>query len=524
MATVEVYDTTLRDGTQAEDIAFTLEDKMRIAHLLDEIGIHYIEGGYPGSNPKDALFFEEVRKAPLKNAKPAAFGMTRRVGGQVESDSIINSLLSAETEVVTVVGKSWDLHVRDALRTDLDENLRAIFESLEYLKKRDKTVIYDAEHLFDGYRANPEYCMKTLKSAQDAGADRIVLCDTNGGSLPSFISEVVKKIIGEIDVPIGIHTHNDSDLAVATTLAAVEAGALHVQGTINGYGERCGNANLVSIIPDIMLKMGYEAIPRKHLKRLRELARFVNELANLPDNKRQPFVGESAFAHKGGMHVSAVARNPETYEHIDPEMVGNHRRVLVSDLSGRSNILFKAQEFGIDIDSKDPLVMEILEKLKTLEYEGFQYEGAEASFELLIKRAQGKLPEFFELLGFRVIDQKTPGGELPYSEATIMVKVDGQTEHTAAVGNGPVNAIDHALRKALEKFYPELKEVELLDYKVRVLPMGEGTASLVRVLIESGDKQNKWGTVGVSFNIVDASWQALTDSVVYKLLYSREAK
>ncbi|HLA40598.1 MAG TPA: citramalate synthase [Candidatus Glassbacteria bacterium] len=521
MAVIEIYDTTLRDGTQAEDIAFTLEDKLRIAAFLDELGFHYIEGGYPGSNPKDALFFEAVRKNPLKNAKPAAFGMTRRVGGQVEGDAIINSLLSAETEVVTVVGKSWDLHVRDALRTDPEENLRAIAESVAFLKKRGRMVIYDAEHLFDGYRANAEYALKTIKAAVDAGADRVVLCDTNGGSLPSFVAKVAKKVMETVDSPVGIHTHNDSELAVANSLAAIEVGASHVQGTINGYGERCGNANLVSIIPDLMLKMGLDAIPHKNLKRLRELARFVNELANMPDNKRQAFVGESAFAHKGGMHVSAVVRNPETYEHIDPEMVGNHRRVLVSDLSGRSNILYKAQEFGIDIESNDPIVVEILEKLKTLESEGFQYEGAEASFELLIKRAQGVLPQFFELVGFRVIDEQRNDAARPRSEATIIVKVDGQTEHTAAHGNGPVNAIDNALRKALEKFYPELKEVVLLDYKVRVLPMGSGTASMVRVLIESGDSKDKWGTVGVSFNIVEASWQALTDSVTYKLLKSR---
>ncbi|MFH1070382.1 MAG: citramalate synthase [Candidatus Glassbacteria bacterium] len=523
MAVIEIYDTTLRDGTQAEDIAFTLEDKMRIAVFLDEMGVHYIEGGYPGSNPKDALFFEEVKRKPLKNARPAAFGMTRRVGGQVEGDAIINSLLSAETEVVTVVGKSWDLHVRDALRTDPEENLRAIAESVEYLKKRGRMVIYDAEHLFDGFRANEEYTLKTIRAAVDAGADRVVLCDTNGGSLPVFVSRVVKKIIDSFDVPVGIHTHNDSELAVANSLAAIEVGAIHVQGTINGYGERCGNANLVSIVPDLMLKMGHDAIPHKNLKRLRELARFVNELANLPDNKRQAFVGESAFAHKGGMHVSAVVRNPETYEHIDPELVGNHRRVLVSDLAGRSNILYKAQEFGIDLDSKDPIVLEILEKLKTLESEGFQYEGAEASFELLIKRAQGALPQFFELVGFRVIDEQRPNAARPLSEATIMVKVDGQTEHTAANGNGPVNAIDNALRKALEKFYPELREVRLLDYKVRVLPLGAGTASMVRVLIESGDDRDKWGTVGVSYNIVEASWQALADSVVYKLLKTRNS-
>jgi len=523
MASIEVYDTTLRDGTQAEDIAFTLEDKIRIAAMLDEMGFHFIEGGYPGSNPKDALFFEEIRKSPLKNAKPVAFGMTRRVGGQVESDTIINSLLSAETEVVAVVGKSWDLHVREALRTDLEENLRTIYDSVEYLKKRNRVVFYDAEHFFDGYRANPEYCLKTIRAAADAGADRIVLCDTNGGSLPDFIVEAVRKVKETVDIPLGIHAHNDSDLGVANTLVAVTAGVIQVQGTINGYGERCGNANLISIIPDLMLKLGYEAIPRKQLKRLRELARFVNELANMPDNKRQPFVGESAFAHKGGMHVSAIVRNPETYEHIDPELVGNHRRVLVSDLSGRSNILYKAEELGIDLDSKDPAVLEILEKIKTLEHEGFQYEGAEASFELLVKRALGQLPRFFELVGFRVIDEQRSETEKPFSEATIIVKVDGQVEHTAAHGNGPVNAIDNAMRKALEKFYPELKEVKLLDYKVRVLPKGSGTASTVRVLIESGDNKDKWGTVGVSSNIIEASWQALTDSVVYKLLKERKA-
>jgi len=521
MSTMEIYDTTLRDGTQAEDIAFTLEDKLHIACMLDELGVHFIEGGYPGSNPKDALFFEEIRKSPLKKARATAFGMTRRVGARVEADLIVNSLLSAETEVVTVVGKSWDLHVRDALRTDLEENLSAIFETVDFLKKQGRKVFYDAEHLFDGFRANQEYCLKTLKAAADAGADRIILCDTNGGSLPSYIYQVTAKIKEAIPVPLGIHTHNDSELAVANTLAAVEAGAIHVQGTINGYGERCGNANLVSIIPNLMLKMGFEAIPRRNLKNLRELARLVNELANLPDNKHQPFVGESAFAHKGGMHVSAVVRNPATYEHIDPELVGNHRRVLVSDLSGKSNILFKAQEFGIDLGSKDPVVKEILEQLKVLEYEGFQYEGAEASFELLIKRALGQLPEFFELLGFRVIDEKRTGAEKPSAEATIMVRVDGQIEHTAANGNGPVNALDNAMRKALEKFYPELKEVKLLDYKVRVLPKGIGTGSMVRVLIESGDSKDKWGTVGVSFNIVEASWQALTDSVIYKLLKER---
>jgi len=527
MGLIEIYDTTLRDGTQAEDISFTLEDKLRIAELLDDIGIGYIEGGYPGSNPKDALFFEKIKKNGLKKAKVVAFGMTRRVGARVETDPIITSLLSAETEVVAVVGKSWDLHVTDALRTSLEENLTAIEDSVAHLKAKGLQVFYDAEHFFDGYRGNPEYCLQTVRTAAKAGADRIILCDTNGGSLPSFVAEMVARVKAELDVPLGIHAHNDSELAVAVSLAAVEAGATQVQGTINGYGERCGNANLVSIIPDLMLKMDLRAIPPQKLKRLRELARVVNELANLPDNKRQAFVGDSAFAHKGGMHVSAVVRNPQTYEHIDPEKVGNHRRVLVSDLSGRSNILYKAQEFGIDINSKDPAVKAILEKLKVMEHEGFQYEGAEASFELLMKRAVGELPQFFTLLGFRVIDEKRSENHDPASvatsEATIMVRVDGQVEHTAADGNGPVNALDNALRKALEKFYPELKEVTLLDYKVRVLPKGAGTGSMVRVLIESGDHKDKWGTVGVAYNIVEASWQALADSVIYKLLKERRA-
>jgi 2-isopropylmalate synthase len=528
MSMIEIYDTTLRDGTQAEEISFTLEDKLRIAAELDAMGIHYIEGGYPGSNPKDALFFEEVRKSPLKVSKPVAFGMTRRVGAKVDTDPIIVSLMSAETEVVAVVGKSWDLHVTDALRTDLEENLKAIDDSVSFLKKEGRQVFYDAEHFFDGYRDNPEYCLKTVKVAADAGADRIVLCDTNGGSLPSYINELTAKIKAEVDIPLGIHAHNDSELAVANSLAAVEAGAIQVQGTINGYGERCGNANLISVIPSLMIKMGLQALDQDKLTRLRELARVVNELANLADNKRQAFVGDSAFAHKGGMHVSAVARNPKCYEHMDPEAVGNHRRVLVSDLSGRSNILYKAEQFGIDINSRDPKVKEILERVKQMEHQGFQYEGAEASFELLMKRAMGDLPQFFELLNFRVIDEKSEDLQEPLedeatSEATIMVKVEGQIEHTAAQGNGPVNAIDHALRKALEKFYPELGEIELLDYKVRVLPKGDGTASMVRVLIESGDHKSKWGTVGVSYNIVEASWQALCDSVIYKLLKERQA-
>jgi 2-isopropylmalate synthase len=518
MHSVKIYDTTLRDGAQAEDIAFSLDDKLRIARQLDELGIHYIEGGYPGSNPKDAQFFKVISREPMRVSKITAFGMTQRAGSKAREDLNIKAILNSGAEVAAVVGKSWDLHVREVLRVTLEENLKSIFNSLSYLKKRMGEVVYDAEHFFEGYRANPEYALKTIKAAEEAGADWIVLCDTNGGVLPSEVRRIVEELKQKVRVPLGIHAHNDCGLAVANSLVAVEAGARQVHGTINGYGERCGNADLCSLLPNLAIKLKVNCIPPAKLRRLREVSRFVNELANLVPNKHQPFVGDSAFAHKGGIHISAIQRNPQTYEHINPERVGNKRRVLISDLSGKSSVLFKAKEFGIDLKSKDRTTLAILDNLKSLESQGFQFEGAEASFEILMKKALKKEKKFFRLLGFRVIDEKREEGRPPYSEATIMVEVGGRIEHTAAVGNGPVNALDNALRKALEKFYPELKEVELKDFKVRVLTTGEGTAAEVRVLVESGDKHDRWGTVGVSHNIIEASWQALVDSIDYKLL------
>lgn len=518
MRDIKIYDTTLRDGTQAEDISFSSEDKVRIAEKLDELGIHYVEGGWPGSNPKDMEFFSKIRGMRFENIKIAAFGSTRRAGLKPENDPNLKALLDSGVETATIFGKSWDLHVTDALKISLTENLDLIHSSVRYLKERMEEVFYDAEHFFDGFRANPEYAIRTLKAARDGGADCIILCDTNGGTLPGELEETVRRVLSEIDSPLGIHTHNDSELAVANTLLAVNLGVDHIQGTINGIGERCGNANLCSVIPDIQLKMGMMCVSEEQLRKLREVSRFIVELANLSHNKHQPYVGNSAFAHKGGIHVSAVLKKPETYEHVKPDLVGNHQRILVSDLSGRGNILYKAKEFGIDIDSKDPEVRDILNRLKELESQGFQYEGAEASFELLMRKAKGEEPDFFDLIGFRVIDEKRKMEEPTYAEATIMIKVGGRTEHTASVGNGPVNALDNALRRALEKFYPELKDVSLLDFKVRVLSTGEGTAASVRVLIESGDGREKWGTVGVSHNVIEASWQALVDSINYKLM------
>jgi len=517
---VYLYDTTLRDGTQSEMVSLSVMDKVAITERLDEFGIHYIEGGYPGSNPKDKEFFERAKHLRLKNARLCAFGMTRRVGKKAAEDANMKSLLSAETPVITVVGKSWDFHVTEALRTTLDENLKAIRETVEFLKERTEEIIFDAEHFFDGYKRNPKYALKTLAAARDGGADWLVLCDTNGGSLPSEIAKIVREVRKTAKIPLGIHTHNDSEMAVANTLVAVENGVTQVQGTINGYGERCGNANLCSIIPNLALKMGHDVLPKGQMKELRDLSRYVAEVANLGHWLHQPFVGGAAFAHKGGMHVSAIRRHPGTYEHITPDTVGNHRRVLISDLSGRSNILSKFQEKGIEFKSGDSATEGILESIKDLEHKGYQFEGAEASFEILVRRAMGTHEPFFELKGFRVIDEKRSEGEDPIAEATIMVEVDGTVEHTAALGNGPVNAMDNAIRKALEKFYPELSEMELLDYKVRVLSAG-GTGSSVRVLIRSGDKETQWGTVGVSHNIIEASWQALVDGIRYKLWKSR---
>ncbi len=518
MRKIEIYDTTLRDGAQSEDISFSVEDKLRIAQKLDELGIHFIEGGWPGSNPRDAEFFRQVKKLKFKTSELTAFGATHRASQKVSKDQSIKSLLSAKVSTLTIVGKTWDFHVKEALRISLLRNLDLIHDTIAYLKKRTPRVFFDAEHFFDGYKANPGYAFKALEAAVSAGADCLVLCDSNGGTLPEELRTIIKKVLKEFNTHIGIHAHNDAECGVANSVLAVKLGVSHVQGTINGLGERCGNADLISIIPNLKLKLKYACISSKQMKTLKEVSRFVTEIANLRHFKRQPYVGDSAFAHKGGIHVSAIQKKSETYEHIKPELVGNYQRVLISDLSGRSNIIRKAREFRLKIDINSPKVAEIMKELKDLENQGFQFEGAEASFELLMKKSFGLHRKFFDLVGFRVIDEKRKEEEKPLSEATIMVKVGGKMAHTAATGNGPVNAIDNALRKALEKFYPQLKQVKLIDYKVRVLAAGKGTSAKVRVLIESGDKVHKWGTVGVSENIIEASWQALVDSIEYKLL------
>ncbi len=518
MRQIEIYDTTLRDGAQTEDISFSVEDKLRITEKLNELGVHFIEGGWPGANPRDMEYFKKARKFNLEKSKIVAFGSTHRPKHKVENDVNIKALLDSKSRIITIFGKTWDFHVKEALKISLEENLDIIYNSVVYLKKNTESVFFDAEHFFNGYKDNSQFALKCLLAAQDAGADCLVLCDTNGGTLPDEVKNIMNDIMKNVRVPIGIHAHNDSECAVANSVIAVESGASHVQGTINGLGERCGNANLCSVIPNLQIKLGMSCLAAEQLRKLREVSRFVNEIANLRHFKRQPFVGDSAFAHKAGIHVSAVSKRPETYEHIKPDLVGNSRRVLISDLAGRSNILRKAEEFGIRLDPDSPQVQNIVTALKNLENEGFQFEAAEASFELLMKKSLGLHKRFFDLIGFRIIVEKRKEGEDPISEATIMVKVGGHIEHTAATGNGPVNAIDNALRKALDKFYPELKNVKLHDYKVRVLTAGKGTSARVRVLIESGDEEKRWGTVGVSENIIEASYQALVDSIEYKLL------
>ena len=517
MPLVKLYDTTLRDGAQGEGINFSLEDKLRIAQRLDEFGIHYIEGGWPGSNPKDIDFFRRVKKLTLKGAKICAFGATRRPNIRAEDDVNLQALLKAETKVVTIFGKSWGLHVRDVLRTTMDENLRMIEDSVKFMKRHHLEVCYDAEHFFDGYRNDPRYALKTLQAAAEAGADIVVLCDTNGGSLSFDIEDAIRAVRDIIKTDFGIHVHNDSYMAVANSVIAVKMGASQVQGTINGYGERCGNADLCAVIPILKLKMGYNCVEIDKLKTLTDVSRYVSELANMVPFIGQPFVGVSAFAHKGGMHVNAVQKNPKSFEHINPEDVGNRRRILISELSGKTNIFIKAREIGYDLTQDGPQAKKILEQLKELERQGFEFEAAEGSFEVLVKKALGKHRKFFDLEGFRVIIEKREDNRL-ISEATIKLRVKGVQEHTAAEGDGPINALDNALRKALEDFYPTLAEMHLSDFKVRVLDAKEGTAAKVRVLIESRDRHDEWATVGVSENIIEASWQALVDSIEYKLL------
>ncbi len=516
---VLIYDTTLRDGTQAEGINFSVLDKLKIAEKLDSIGVAYIEGGWPGSNPKDMEFFETARKKKYKNAKIAAFGSTRRAKLNVEDDDNIKKLLESGASVTTIFGKSWLLHVNDVLRISPEKNLEIIGDSCAYLRDNGKEVIFDAEHFFDGYNDNQKYALATLKKACENGASTIVLCDTNGGTITSKVKEIsalVRKALPE-NVILGIHCHNDSGMAIANSIASIEAGASHVQGTINGFGERCGNANLCTIIPSIELKLGMQCIGAERLKHLKNLSLFVCEIANIIPDKRSPYVGDSAFAHKGGMHVNAVSKNSHTFEHIMPELVGNKQRILVSDLSGRSNIMMKIAEHNIELNEKSPEVTEILGVLKKMENEGYEFEAADASFHLLTKKVLKKHKPFFDLDGFRVIVEKRDKREKCVSEATVKLGVKGEKELTAAEGDGPINALDNALRKALNKFYPEISKVHLSDFKVRIIDGKNGSAAKTRVLIESSDGEETWGTVGVSENIIEASWEALVDSVEYQL-------
>jgi len=519
-----VYDTTLRDGTQSEDVNFSLEDKLRIAEKLDELGVHFIEGGWPSANPKDLKFFSEISARGLQSSKLVAFGATRRKGLSPGKDEQLKSLARLPVKIATIVGKSWELHIRDVLNTGLDENLKMIRETVDYLVNRGKKVFFDAEHFFDGFRESKSYSLDCIAEAVDAGASLVCLCDTNGGAMPGEVERACREALKLFSVKFGIHAHNDGGLAVANSIIAVEEGAEMVQGTINGFGERCGNADLCALLPNLSLKLHHQTIPRENLKKIRQTSHLVWELTNRPPESHQPFVGDSAFAHKGGQHIDAVLKNSRSYEHIDPGLVGNRRRILVSDQAGQSTILYKAREFGLKLDRNNPVVRAALAEVKKLESQGYEFEGAEASFELLLEKAHQKRKPYFNFKGFRVTDEKRPTDKVAHAEAAIMVEVEGRgVEHTAAEGVGPVNALDNALRKALERFYPSLKQVQLVDYKVRVLPAGQGTASQVRVLVESTDGKDHWGTVGVSDNIIEASWQALIDSVVYKL-YKDEKK
>ncbi|HHV80834.1 MAG TPA: citramalate synthase [bacterium] len=517
---IYVYDTTLRDGAQREGISFSVEDKLKITTRLDELGVHYIEGGWPGSNPKDAAYFNKAKDLKLKNARIVAFGSTRRTDKVVSEDANIRALLEADTPSIAIFGKSWGLHVTEVLHTTLEENLKLISDSVGYVKSKGKEVIFDAEHFFDGFKENPQYAIATLKVAQEQGADWIVLCDTNGGNLPNFIADCIEEVKKYITAPLGIHAHNDSDLAVANTIVAVQKGATQIQGTINGYGERCGNANLCSCIPIIQLKLNLKCLSDESLKKLFEVSHYVDDIANNPPVDWQPFVGSYAFAHKGGIHVNAILKNPLTYEHINPELVGNRRRILVSELSGKSNILYKIQELGLDIDLSSLNVSNLLEKIKQLEYQGYEFEGAEASFELLVKEMLGIYKPPFEVKGFRVFIDKID--DKVTCEGTVKINVDGTLEHTASEGNGPVDALDTALRKALTKFFPKISAIKLTDYKVRVLEGSQGTSATVRVLIESTNGKSTWSTVGVSPNILEASYQALVDSLAYGLSFAND--
>jgi 2-isopropylmalate synthase len=523
MRNVLLYDTTLRDGAQGEGISYSVMDKVRIAEKLDELGIHYIEGGWPGSNPKDMEFYLKMSQRHLKTAKMVAFGSTRRPHTKAAQDANLRAFLKSATKIATIFGKTWDLHVKDVLKTTLDENLKMISDTILYLRAQGFTVFYDAEHFFDAYLDNSQYCLKCLRAAEEAGAQYIVLCETNGGMIPSQVSRIVTEVQALINVPLGIHCHNDSGMAVANSIVAVEAGCSMVHGTINGYGERCGNADLIPIIANLKLKLDIDCISDSKLKELTEVSHFVSEISNMRHATNQPYAGDSAFAHKGGVHINAVMKNPKTYEHVEPKLVGNRRRILVSELAGKTGIIIRAKELEYDLEKEDPKTKKILKLVQQLEHQGYHFEAAEGSFELLMKRSFKKYKQFFELEGFRVVIEKRSDKRIT-SEAIIKLKVKGIQEHTAAEGDGPINALDNALRKALKHFYPTLSKMHLTDFKVRVLDEKAGTAARVRVLIQSQDEKDVWNTIGVHENIIEASWQALVDSVEYKLLKDMKAQ
>ncbi len=521
MKNISIYDTTLRDGAQREGISLSVDDKLKITTRLDDFGVHYIEGGWPGSNPKDAAFFDRVRDLKLKNSKIAAFGSTVKRGARLEEDANIQALVNAGTPVVTLVGKSWDLHVTDVLEVTLAENLRMIASSVRYFKQLGKEVIYDAEHFFDGYKANPEYALETVKAASDAGADVVVLCETNGGALPWEVEDITRSVAAQLEVQLGIHTHDDAGCGVANTLAAVRAGAAHIQGTINGYGERVGNANLCTILPDLQLKMGYSCVSSQKLAHLVDLSRYVAEVANMPQDRHLPYVGASAFAHKGGIHVAAMRKNERSYQHIHPQQVGNANRTLVSELSGRGNVLDKARQFGVEVTSDQ--AQDALAQIKALEAQGFSFESAEASVSVMLCQMKPDYTPPFELIDFLVVVEHRQGRGM-LAEASVKVRVGDQIMHTAAEGNGPVSALDAALRKALLDAYPAVANVRLADYKVRILDSENGTAASVRVLIDTKNGDHRWSTVGASTNIIEASWRALSDSMEYALLNGYSVK
>lgn len=514
---VFIYDTTLRDGSQTEGISFTVNDKVKIAERLDELGVDYIEGGWPGSNPKDKEFFRIAQTKKWKHATIAAFGSTRRAKIKAADDVNLKELIKSQAEIVTIFGKTWDLHVTDILKTTLPENLEMIADSITFLKKKKRTVFYDAEHFFDGYKSNPDYAIKTLKAAESAGASCIILCDTNGGSLPEEISRIVTEVKKEIAIDLGIHCHNDLDVAVANSISAVKNGCIQIQGTFNDLGERCGNANLGTLIGILSLKLNYKTIPPANLKTLTEASYFISEISNTKLADNHPFVGHSAFAHKGGVHIDAVLKNPLAYEHVEPAKVGNHRRFVTSELAGKMPIIMKAQQMNVTMDKKSPEAKKLLKDLQLKEHKGYQYEAADASFELFMKRHLKRYKPFFKLEGFKVFNEKRFDGKL-FAEASIRLSVNGVEKFSAAEGDGPVNALDRALRQALDEFYPNLTDMHLRDFKVRVIDTKEGTGAKVRVLIESQDSHDSWTTIGVNENIIQASWEALTDSVEYKLL------